>query len=51
MEKEIDLVYAVDDEFICADCAREENRVCACENQKKAEYETCYECYESNKSI
>lgn len=39
-----DTTYAVDGSFHCEQCARDGNNVCDCDNFKKEEYETCFDC-------
>ena len=51
MLEDEDLVYAIDDMFICQSCAVEQNRVCEdCDNIKKEEYDCCYQCYMKKKN-
>jgi hypothetical protein len=39
-----ELMYAIDDQFVCEDCASEGDNICECGNFKKEEYDTCYNC-------
>ena len=46
-----DLVFVIDDQFVCEDCADANDNICPeCGNFKKEEYEFCFECNENMKN-
>jgi len=39
--------FAVDGQFVCRNCAESNGNVCPdCQNYKREEYDTCFECHE-----
>ena len=37
-------MYADDGEFICEECASDNDNICECGSYKKQQYDTCYSC-------
>lgn len=39
-----EMMYFHNGDFICEDCAGDQDVVCECGNYKKEQYPTCYDC-------
>lgn len=50
--EEGELMFAVDGQFICEECAEEGGNICPnCGNFKKEEFDLCYTCHEKGSEV